>query len=55
MFALSGKVASFITPFLIAIVSHFSQSARIGISPVIVLFLLGLILLIWVKPRGEQA
>jgi len=55
IFALSGKVASFITPFLIAIVSHFSQSARIGISPVIVLFLLGLILLIWVKPRGEQA
>ena len=55
IFALSGKVASFITPFLIAVVSHFSQSARIGISPVILLFLLGLILLIWVKPRGEQA
>lgn len=55
IFALSGKVASFITPFLIAVVSHFSQSARIGISPVILLFLLGLVLLIWVKPRGEQA
>ncbi|MBH1973642.1 MAG: MFS transporter [Rhodobacteraceae bacterium] len=55
LFALSGKVASFISPFLIALVSHFSQSARIGISPVIALFLLGLIMLIWVKPRGEQA
>lgn len=53
LFALSGKVASFISPFLIAIVSHYSQSARIGISPVIGLFLLGLILLIWVKPKGE--
>lgn len=55
IFALSGKVASFITPFLIAVVSHFSQSARIGISPVILLFLVGLVLLLWVKPRGEQA
>ncbi len=55
LFALSGKVASFITPFLIAVVSHFSQNARIGISPVILLFLVGLILLIWVKPRGEEA
>lgn len=53
IFALSGKVASFISPLLIAVVSHFSQSARIGISPVILLFLLGLILLYWVKPRGE--
>ena len=54
LFALSGKVASFISPFLIALVSHFSQSARIGISPVILLFALGLILLIWVNPKGEQ-
>lgn len=54
LFALSGKVASFISPFLIAVVSHFSESARIGISPVIALFLIGLILLIWVNPKGEQ-
>ncbi len=55
LFALSGKVASFISPLLIALVSYFSQSARMGISPVILLFLIGLILLIWVKPKGEQA
>lgn len=55
LFALSGKVASFISPLLIAVVSQYSQSPRIGISPVILLFLLGLILLIWVKPKGEQA
>ena len=55
LFALSGKVASFITPLLIALVSYFSQSARMGISPVILLFFIGLILLIWVKPKGEQA
>lgn len=55
LFALSGKVASFISPFLIAVVSYFSESARIGISPVILLFAIGLVLLIWVKPRGEMA
>ena len=55
LFALSGKVASFISPFLIAVVSQYSQSARIGISPVVFLFLIGLVLLIWVKPKGETA
>ncbi len=55
LFALSGKVASFISPLLIAAVSQFSQSARIGISPVVFLFIVGLILLSWVKPKGEQA
>lgn len=55
IFALSGKVASFISPLLIAIVSQFSQSARIGISPVILLFIIGLVLLFWVKPKGEMA
>ncbi len=55
LFALSGKVASFISPFLIAVVTQISGSARIGISPVILLFLIGLVLLIWVNPKGEQA
>ena len=55
LFALSGKVASFISPFLIAVVSDLSGSARIGISPVIALFLIGLVLLLWVNPKGEQA
>lgn len=55
LFALSGKVASFMSPFLIAVVSQASGSARIGISPVIFLFLIGLILLLWVNPKGERA
>jgi UMF1 family MFS transporter len=53
IFALSGKVASFITPLLIGLVSYWSESARIGISPVIGLFLVALILLIWVDPKGD--
>lgn len=55
IFALSGKVASFIAPFMIAVVTQISGSARIGISPIIFLFILGLGLLIWVRPRGEMA
>lgn len=55
LFALSGKVASFISPFLIAVATDLTGSARLGISPVIGLFALGLIFLIWVKPKGEYA
>ncbi|MGL4235100.1 MFS transporter [Tabrizicola sp.] len=54
LFALSGKVASFVAPSLIAIVTGISGSQRIGFSPLIVLFLIGLILLVWVNPKGEQ-
>jgi len=55
LFALSGKVASFISPFLIAVATDVTGSARLGISPVIGLFAIGLVLLIWVKPKGELA
>ncbi|MGL6212071.1 MAG: MFS transporter [Paracoccaceae bacterium] len=55
LFALSGKVASFISPLLIAIATDVTGSARLGISPVILLFAIGLILLLWVKPKGEVA
>ncbi len=55
LFALSGKVASFISPFFIALATTVSGSQRIGISPLILLFLVGLILLLWVRPMGERA
>ncbi|MCU0828083.1 MAG: MFS transporter [Tabrizicola sp.] len=54
LYALSGKVASFIAPALIALVTGLSGSQRIGFSPLIALFLIGLVLLIWVNPKGEQ-
>ncbi len=54
LYALSGKVASFISPALIALVTAVSGSQRIGISPLIVMFLIGLILLFFVRARGEQ-
>jgi UMF1 family MFS transporter len=55
LYALSGKVASFISPMLIAIVTMASGSQRIGMAPLIVMFLIGLILLMFVRAKGEQA
>jgi UMF1 family MFS transporter len=55
LFALSGKVASFMSPALIALATTWTGSQRLGIAPLIVLFGIGLILLSFVKPRGEMA
>lgn len=54
LYALSGKVTSFIGPALIAMATDMSNSQQLGISPLILLFLLGLFLLLWVHPQGEQ-
>ncbi|WP_096784245.1 MFS transporter [Rhodobacter sp. CZR27] len=54
LYALSGKVTSFIAPALIALVTTLSGSQRVGIAPLILLFLAGLVLLLWVKPDGEE-
>ncbi|MEM8691396.1 MAG: MFS transporter [Pseudomonadota bacterium] len=53
LYGLSGRATAFIAPALIGIVTAMTENARLGISPVIVLFLLGLILLRWVKAEGE--
>lgn len=55
LYALSGKATAFIAPFAIAVATDLSGSQRIGVAPLIGLFLIGLILLHWVKPNGEQA
>lgn len=54
LYALAGKATAFLAPALIAFASYLSGSQRIGVTPVIGLFLIGLILLIWVKPNGED-
>lgn len=54
LFALSGRATAFIGPAAIAAVTTLSDSQRLGVTPVIVLFLLGLGLLYWVKPEDEQ-
>lgn len=53
LYALSGKATAFLAPLLIAAVTDATGNQRIGISPLIVLFILSLVLLVWVKPEGE--
>lgn len=53
LYALSGKVLSFVAPALIALATTFTGSQRLGVTPLIGLFVLGLILLLWVKAEGE--
>ncbi len=55
LYALSGKATAFLAPALIGMVSYMTNSPRIGVSPVIFLFLLALFLLRWVKADGERA
>jgi UMF1 family MFS transporter len=55
LYALSGKATAFIAPLGITLATMWSGSQQIGLIPLIVLFVLGLVLLIWVKPNGEQA
>lgn len=54
LYGLSGRATAFIAPILIGIATTMTGSARLGVSPVILLFLLGLILLRWVNPKGDS-
>ncbi len=55
LYALSGKATAFIAPFAITIYTSISGSQRMGIAiPLIVLFLIGMVILKWVKPMGER-
>ena len=55
LYALSGKATSFLAPASIAFASEITGSQRLGITPVVGLFIIGIILLLWVKPQGDFA
>lgn len=54
LYGLSGRATAFLAPALIGIATTITGSARLGITPVIGLFVLGLILLKWVEAEGDQ-
>ncbi len=54
LYALAGKATAFLAPAAIAIVSDLTGSQRLGVTPLIALFLFGLILLLWVRPEGDR-
>ncbi|MFP1643768.1 MFS transporter [Pontitalea aquivivens] len=53
LYALTGKATSFVAPLTIGWATQMSGNQAIGITPLIVLFLLGLALLHWVDPNGR--
>ena len=55
LYALAGKVTSFAAPFLIAVATEASGSQRVGITPILFLFLVGLVAMAWVDARGATA
>ncbi|MCI5113176.1 MAG: MFS transporter [Marivita sp.] len=55
LYALAGKATSFLAPLLIGITTYATGSQQLGVSPVIGLFLIGLVLLLWVDPNGKRA
>ncbi|MCY6383219.1 MFS transporter [Hoeflea prorocentri] len=54
LYALSGKATTFVGPLLIAEATGFFESQRLGVTPVIVLFVLGVILLRFVQSAHER-
>lgn len=54
LYGLSGRATAFVAPALIGLVTYISESARIGVTPLILLFLVGLILLRWVQAKGDS-
>lgn len=53
LYALSGKAMSWIAPLSIGVTTQVTGSQQLGIIPLIVLFVIGLILLVFVKPDGD--
>jgi UMF1 family MFS transporter len=54
LYGLAGKATSFMAPLLIGTATAITDSQQIGVSPLIGLFLIGLVLLLWVKPEGDR-
>jgi UMF1 family MFS transporter len=53
-FALSGKLTAFIGPFMLGLLTQISGSQRVGVTIVIVLFVIGLVLLQGVAVDEEE-
>lgn len=54
LYALSGKAMSWMAPLSIGVTTQITGSQQLGIVPLIVLFVIGLLLLVFVKPDGDK-
>ncbi|MFQ5439308.1 MAG: MFS transporter [Paracoccaceae bacterium] len=55
LYALSGKATAFLAPLGIAVATDLTGSQRLGVTPVLALFALGLVLLAFVRAGGVTA
>ena len=53
LYALTGKATAFLAPLAIAVMTDVTGSQRLGVTPIIALFAIGLVLLYWVKPKAK--
>lgn len=53
LYALTGKATAFLAPFAVAVTTESTGSQQLGILPIVALFLVGLVLLIWVRAEGD--
>jgi UMF1 family MFS transporter len=54
LYGLAGRATAFLAPWLIGMVTLATGSARLGVAPLIGLFALGLVLLLWVDQDGDR-
>ncbi|NCV11575.1 MAG: MFS transporter, partial [Rhodobacteraceae bacterium] len=53
LYGLSGRATAFLAPLLITIATTITDSARLGVSPIVILFVVGLVFLIGVNAKGD--
>ena len=53
LYGMSGRATAFLAPALVGLVTSLTGSARLGVSPLIVLFVIGLVLLRYVRAEGD--
>ena len=54
IYALAGKATAFIAPLLIAVTTNLTDSQRIGVTPILLLFAIGLGLMAFVGADGDE-
>lgn len=55
LFAFSGKVTAFLAPFLVAFVTQYSGSQRIGMSAVLAFLIIGAVMMLFVRTDRRAA
>lgn len=55
LFAFSGKVTAFLAPFLVALVTQYSGSQRIGMSAVLAFLIIGAVMMLFVRTDRRAA